>query len=111
MGTKNEYLSVRINKKLKQDFYEFCNKSGISASAAVNQLALKCVEKGSIPFVVHVVDYDMGKKGDSIRTSIRMKSDLREDFSKVCAKTGIPMGTVVKMFMLQCIDEGRFPFE
>lgn len=111
MGTRNEYLSVRIDPKLKADFYNFCEKSGISVSAAVNQLAVKSVEKGSIPFVVHVVDYDLKKNGETNRTSIRMRAELRQGFAEVCNKTGIPMSTVVKMFMLQCIDKGRFPFD
>lgn len=106
MAAKNEYLSVRIDPKLKADFYDFCARSGLSVSAAVNQLALKSVEKGSIPFVVHVVDYDVKKKGETNRTSIRMRSELRRGFAEVCDKTGIPMSTVVKMFMLQCIDKG-----
>lgn len=41
MAAKNEYLSVRIDPKLKADFYDFCARSGLSVSAAVNQLALK----------------------------------------------------------------------
>jgi len=109
--TKNEYLSVRIEPMLKKDFYEFCNKSGISVSAAVNQLALKSIEKGSIPFTIHVIDYDLKKSGETHRISIRMKTELRKGFSEVCAKTGIPMSTVVKIFMLQCIDKKRFPFD
>lgn len=111
MAAKNEYLSVRVDPKLKADFYKFCEKSGLSVSAAINQLAVKSVEKGSIPFVVHVVDYELKKKAETNRTSIRMRSELRRGFAEVCDKTGIPMSTVVKMFMLQCIDKGRFPFD
>lgn len=111
IDTKNEYLSVRIEPMLKKDFYEFCNKCGISASAAVNQLALKTIERGSIPFTIHVIDYDIKKNGDTKRISIRMKTELRKGFSEVCTKIGIPMSTVVKIFMLQCIDEGKFPFD
>lgn len=109
--TKNEYLSVRIEPMLKRDFYEFCNKSGISVSAAVNQLALKSIEKGSIPFTVHVIDYDLKKNGETHRISIRMKTELRRGFSAICAKVGIPMSTVAKIFMLQCIAKKQFPFD
>ena len=111
MAAANEYLSVRIDPKLKSDFYNFCKKSGLSVSSAVNQLAVKSVEKGSIPFTVRVVDYDMKRNGDTNRTSIRMRADLRQGFADVCNKTGIPMSTVVKMFMLQCVADGKFPFE
>ncbi len=56
---KNEYLSIRIEPDLKEKFYEFCEKSGISVSAAINQLAIKSMENGSIPFTIHVIDYDI----------------------------------------------------
>jgi len=111
MAVNNEYLSVRIDPKLKKDFYDFCKKSGLSVSAAVNQLAVKSVEKGSIPFTVRAVDYEVKRNGDTNRTSIRMRAELRQGFSDVCNKTGIPMSTVVKMFMLQCVANGKFPFD
>lgn len=111
MDKKNQYLSMRIKPVLKNDFYNFCSKSGISVSAAVNQLALKSIEKGSIPFTIHVINYDLKKSGETCRISIRMKTELRQGFSEICAKTGISMSTVVKIFMLQCIDKGKFPFE
>lgn len=111
MDKKNQYLSMRIKPVLKNDFYNFCSKSGISVSAAVNQLALKSIEKGSIPFTIYVINYDLKKSGETCRISIRMKTELRQGFSEVCAKTGISMSTVVKIFMLQCIDKGKFPFE
>ena len=111
MEAKNEYLSNRIEPDLKEKFYEFCEKSGISVSAAINQLAIKSMENGSIPFTIHVIDYDIKKSGKTCRISIRMRTELRQGFSEVCSKTGIPMSTVVKIFMLQCIAKGKFPFQ
>lgn len=113
MEAKNEYLSIRIEPDLKEKFYEFCEKSGISVSAAINQLAIKSMENGSIPFTIHVIDYDIDikKSGKTCRISIRMRTELRQGFSEVCSKTGIPMSTVVKIFMLQCIAKGKFPFQ
>lgn len=108
--TKNEYLSIRIEPQLKDDFYTFCKKSGISVSAAINQLAVKSVEKAAIPFVIKVVDYDIKREGNLKRISIRMKLELRQGFSEVCSKNGIPMSTVIKMFMMQCVEKGMFPF-
>ena len=84
MAAKNEYLSVRIDPKLKADFYDFCARSGLSVSAAVNQLALKSVEKGSIPFVVHVVDYDVKKKGETNRTSTFVNPNEIRVAARVC---------------------------
>lgn len=106
----NEYLSVRIDSKLKSDFYNFCQNSGISVSAAVNMLARKCIDIGSLPFIVNVVDYDTKQGGVSLRISIRMKKEIRDGFSTICDRIGVPMSTVVKMFMLQCVDKDCFPF-
>ena len=39
----NEYLSLRIELQLKDDFYNFCRKSGISVSLVINQLAVRCL--------------------------------------------------------------------
>ena len=108
--TKNEYISIRIEPQLKTDFYNFCRKSGISVSAAINQLAVKSLEKSSIPFVVKVVDYDLNRVGNFQRITVRMKLELRKGFSELCSKNGIPMSMVIKMFMMQCIEKGMFPF-
>lgn len=77
MDKKNQYLSMRIKPVLKNDFYNFCSKSGISVSAAVNQLALKSIEKGSIPFTIHVINYDLKKSGETCRISIPSSYELK----------------------------------
>lgn len=108
--SNNEYLSLKIEAQLKDDFYNFCKRSGISASAAVNQLAVKSFETDSIPFVIKALNYDLKRDGNSKRISVRMKPELRQGFSEICTKKGIPMSTVIKIFMMQCIELGRFPF-
>lgn len=112
VNVKSDYLSLRIEPKLKEDFYKFCDNSSISVSFAVNQLALKCIMKGSIPFKVKVLEYKIdNESGETYRISIRMKKEVREGFSIVCQKAGIPMSTAAKIFMRQCIEIGEFPFE
>lgn len=109
---KSDYLSLRIEPKLKEDFYHFCDNSGISVSFAVNQLALKSIAKGTIPFKVRILDYKIdNESGETCRISIRMKKEVREGFSSVCQKAGIPMSTAVKIFMRQCIEKQEFPFD
>lgn len=108
---ENAYLSIRIDSELKEDFNVFCRKSGISVNAAVNQLAAKCIEKDSIPFSIKTVKYTPKRCGETSRICIRMRKDLRQGFSKICSKMGIPMSMLAKIFMLQCIDIGRFPFD
>lgn len=107
---KNDYLCIRIDRKLKDDFAEFCSKSGISMSAAVNQLVVASKKEGAIPFTVRVVEYETNMPKELTRASIRVKPSLRQDFMGICDRIGIPMSTVVKMFMMQCLELGRFPF-
>lgn len=110
---KNTGLTIRVDKNLKNDFAEFCEKSGISVSAAINQLAVASINKGKIPFVISMVDYDRKNKSskDITRVLVRIKDDLKSGFAKVCKDSGISMATVIKMFMLQCVGNGKFPFE
>lgn len=117
--SKTHYLSVRVNGGLKADFWSFCEGVGMSASAAISLLAKRCVSEGRIPFEVVSPENALllkARKGDNgfsdVRTSFRMSIELREQFSNVCTSTlGIPMSTVVKAFMVQCVDRGSFPFD
>lgn len=110
---KVEGLSFRVNPHLKDDFAEFCEKAGISMSGAVNSLAATSIKMGKIPFVIRMVDYDMKKKEGkvSIRIFVRISDDVKNQFSQICRSAGLTMSSVVKMFMLQCVEGGRFPFE
>lgn len=111
---KNTGLTIRIDSELKKDFTEFCENAGISVSAAVNLLASASIEHGKIPFEVKIVSYaNKKKKGndDIVRIMVRLEDSLKSKFSDICSGLGIPMSTVIKMFMLQCVEDGKFPFK
>ena len=45
-------LSVRMDKKLKDDFEKTCRSFGISMTAAINLFATAVVNEGRIPFEI-----------------------------------------------------------
>lgn len=110
---KNAGLTIRVDKQLKEDFSEFCDKSGISLSSAVTHLASVIIRDGKIPFVIKMVDYDNKIKGNKndVRIMLRISDEVKANFSKICDTLGVSKSTVIKIFMMQCVDRGEFPFK
>lgn len=109
----NDYMTIRLHGDLKEDFDEFCMNCGTTVSAAVNLFASKTVKEGEIPFEVTAYDiegYHEGGEKQLSRTNIRLDKETRQAFAAVCARLGVPAGRVVKMFMVNCIMNGKFPF-
>lgn len=109
---KNTGLTIRIDSQLKKDFTTFCDNAGISVSVAVNLLALTSVKEQKIPFEIKMVNYDRKSKGnkETVRILIRIEDKVKDNFSKICNKLGIPMSMVIRMYMLQCVEEEKIPF-
>lgn len=102
-------LSLRINKKLRDDFSEFCKGAGIKISTAVNLLARECIKSGEIPF--HIESQSNYVIGDEIIiTSINIDNDTKKKFSEACDMIGVPMGNLIRLYMMKCLDEGKIPF-
>jgi DNA-damage-inducible protein J len=49
-------ITVRVDKKVKTDFDEFCNNVGIHLSTAVNMFFRAALRERRIPFVVSDLD-------------------------------------------------------
>lgn len=109
---KNTGLTIRIDSQLKEDFAAFCDNAGISVSAAVNLLASTSVKEEKIPFEIKMVKYDRKSKGnkETVRILIRIEDNLKDSFSKICKKLGMPMSMVIRMYMLQCVEEEKILF-
>lgn len=109
---KNEGLTIRVDDQLKKDFTAFCDNAGISVAAAINLLASTSIKSQKIPFEIKMVSYDRKNKGskDNVRILIRIEDKLKSGFAQICKELGIPMSTVIKMYMLQCIEQGKIPF-
>ncbi len=115
-GRKNvsEYMSIRLDKTVKNEFYTFCQNCGMTVSFAVNLLVNKTVEEGKIPFEIATVNEPMGAyeggEPQMLRASIRIDKEQREKFQQVCNGVGVPMSRLVKMYMLNCIRSQKIPF-
>lgn len=111
----NNYVSVRMDEKLKKDFEAFCEDCEMTVSGAVNLLVNHTVKKKEIPFRImsSVTDvrgaYEGGERQD-VRLSVRIDKENREAFQSVCKEIGIPMGRIIKMFMTYCVKAGELPF-
>ena len=109
----NDYMTIRLHGDLKKDFDEFCMNCETTVSAAVNLFARNTIKEGKIPFEVTSYDikgyHEDGEK-QMARTNIRLDKEIRQAFAKVCDGLGVPAGRVVKMFMVNCVMNGKFPF-
>lgn len=108
-----QYLTVRVPESIKDGFWEFCKGVGMKPTAAVNMLIAKCVRTGDIPFdVVSPENADRIKADCSLKTvAFRVNPEVREQFANFCSSVMcVSMSTVVKTFMVQCIDRGELPF-
>ena len=110
----NEYLSIRLNKNVKDEFETFCDSCGMTVSGAINLLVKKTIEERKIPFQISTMNEPIGAyeggEPQTLRTSVRIDKRQREQFAEVCQSVGVPMSRLVKMFMLNCLNTGKVPF-
>jgi addiction module RelB/DinJ family antitoxin len=108
------YMSIRVDGQLKQNFDNFCRNCGMTVSGAISLLINQTIEKQAIPFDVteSYIPKGMYEGGElqEKRIAVRVNDTSKKQFSLVCGKIGIPMGRLVKMFMLNCLHEGKLPF-
>lgn len=103
------YLSLRLNDRLKEDFYAFCKKKRIPVGMLIKLLAKEIIEKGEPPFSVMA---DKNYPDDNlIVISIRIDPQTKENFSAACDKFGLPMSVIIRAFMDYCITNNSIPFE
>lgn len=108
------YMSIRVDGQLKQNFDNFCRNCGMTVSGAISLLINQTIEKQAISFDVteSYIPKGMYEGGElqEKRIAVRVNDTSKKQFSLVCGKIGIPMGRLVKMFMLNCLHEGKLPF-
>ena len=104
-----DYFSLRINPKLKEDFYKFCKDKGFTAGRAVKLFAKQFVKSGKIPFSL---DGNRTYTDNNVaRLSIHMDAETRKEFAAACEEYGLPMSIVVRGFMDYCVTNNSFPYE
>lgn len=114
--SNTEFLTIKINGILKNDFQKFCKGIGISVNSAIKLLVKRCISEKRIFFeIVSPDDLQLeawSMTGQDNKISIRIEEDLRMQFLKTCKEDiGTPMSTVIRLFMIQCIINGRLPFD
>lgn len=104
-----DYFSLRVNSKLKEDFYAYCKSKGFTAGKAIKLLARQFAKSGKIPFSL---DGNRNYPDDNlIRISIHMDAETRQPFAAACEEYGLPMSIVVRGFMDYCVTNDCFPYE
>lgn len=104
-----DYFSLRVNSKLKEDFYAYCKSKGFTAGKAIKLLARQFAKSGKIPFSL---DRNRNYPDDNlIRISIHMDAETRQHFAAACEEYGLPMSIVVRGFMDYCVTNDCFPYE
>ena len=111
---KSDILNIRIEKGLKDGFDNFCKSIGMTMSGAVKLLVNYTIDQRKIPFQVEVANsvkgvYEGGKLQEK-STSLRIGKEAKEEFTKACDFIGIKKSMLIKMYMLNCINNGKLPF-
>ncbi len=108
----NDYfINIRAERELKEQFVDFCEKCGMTKNGAVNLMIAKAIELKSIPFEIAVCDpIGVGASKD-YRFNVRVDLKTKEAFKEICDTMGISMGRVIKMYMLQCLSNGKILIE
>lgn len=104
-----DYLSLRVNPDLKEDFYKFCRSKGLTAGKVIKFFAKQFTKTGIIPFSL---DEDRSYTDEGlVRISIHMDDDTRQGFATACSEYGLPMSVIVRGYMDFCVRNNHFPEE
>ena len=113
----NDYISIRLSDSLKQEFEFFCKACEITVSNAIILFINKTIEEMSLPFDISVGaslpeagGAYRGGELQNARISVRVDKETRDAFQEVSDKIGIPASRIIKVFMIQCVKDGRMPF-
>lgn len=103
------YLALRVNIKLKEAFFLFCKKKGLSVSIVITMFVQHFIKNG-LPFSLLELDDNMEfTEGKTTRISLCLDNDIRKDFSAACVVLGIPMSVIIRSFMFYCVSNNAFP--
>lgn len=66
-------ISIRVEKDLKQKFYELCDDFGLSAATAINIFMKAVVRERKIPFEINSNSEEINQKEMETINTIRLK--------------------------------------
>lgn len=109
---KSCFLSITIDKTMKESFTDLCKKNGLDFSYANALFIKQCLKIDDIPFENDQMSNNKkGKqKKDPVRCSIRISPEERNAFKYLCKKKNVKMIDSLKMFMGIAIQNKKFPF-
>lgn len=107
---KTDYFTLRIEKSVKNEFTEFCQRRRLPISRAVTLFVQKVVKEGEIPFDLYGVERDAAEKKDTVM-GVYVDGAIRSQFADVCAGYGVSVGTVIRGFMMACVENNNFPYK
>lgn len=103
----SNYLSLRMNKDLKDDFYGFCKSKGFTAGRALKYFSHQFVKAKKLPFSI---DEETKYPEDNfVRCTIYLDHATKQAFSDACDEYGLPMSIVVRAYMNYCVVNNAFP--
>lgn len=106
MEKSTDYLGIRLNKELYDDFKSYCKERNISITFAIELLVDECIINKKVPFALGESSDHNLKYGDSLaRKSLAMSRSKRDKFQKICEeKLCLSMASVIKAFMVYCVE-------
>lgn len=103
-----DYLSLRVNAQLKDDFYNLCKREGTMAGRVIKLFAKQFSENCNMQF--SPTGDRSYSDDDQIRISVFIEAENRQRFSAACEEYGLPMSSIVRSFMDDCVTNNRLPF-
>lgn len=105
MRNSSDYLGIRINKELYEDFKQYCKGREISVAFAMELLADECIKRKKAPFPLGVTnDANLKYSGNESRQSLILEKNKKELFQIICENDiGLKMSNVVKAYMIYCV--------
>ena len=104
---KKGHFPLRVNAKLRADFYAFCKNKGFSAGGAVKLFIKQLINSGEIPFSLREESRYDGERLD--RMSVNMDEETRIAFIQTCGEIGVNRSDIIRRFMEYCVAHDAFP--
>lgn len=106
---KREYFSLRVNKELKEAFYDFCKRKGLAAGPVIKMFIRRFIKDTEIPFSLYSDSQFPESHLD--RLNIGMDTEMRAAFSDACESIDEDMSVVVRGFMNYCVNNNCYPYD
>lgn len=112
---KNDYLSIRMDRREYEAFKKFCAKKKIKVATALRYFMAYSIDKNELPFSkkdIYLLQSKDSNGANPARVSLRIQNtEERDKFKELCELYNTTMAGAVKLFFRMCITKGDFPFE